>query len=595
MVLLPHLLRRALAVRTPLNGFLGFTALISSAALYAEVPFADDVGAIHSFFTIEAEAASNTLSGSGASIARMSFPAQRKASPEQEASGRAYVQLTETGDTLSIPIAEPVNAIVIRHCIPDTIQGGGAEATLTLLVNGQERQKLSLSSRHNWLYGDADHNGQSNNPEDGDAHVFWDEARAWISGAPLQPQDVLQLRKDVDDTAEYYRIDLVDLELAPPALEAPAAGTYVSVLDYGAVSDGVTDATDAIEAAIHTALLEGKSIIWFPPGRYVQTRKLTLSGPLRIQGAGMWHTTILDTVVGTTWSGNVGFNLTGDGPEIADIHFDGIAHTARTTGGKPITGNPTNWTVQRVWITHTNVGLWMSNARDGVVRDSRIRFTYADGINLNRGASNNLVENNHVRGCGDDGIATLSETEHNASASLNNTIRRNTVSCIWWGLNIDLAGGSGHLIEENYLADNSRMGLFGINMTGAYPNHPVSDSTFTRNVLVRGGGDHGGQKRGSVWSFSGDTTITGILLSKNRIIDPMFRAFDLVGGNPQQLNIVDNIIEGPYLNAFHVAKSVSGSALLKSNVINPPVGASYHNPVTNLSPDFTVQQVDNNW
>ena len=59
-----------------------------------------------------------------------------------------------------------------------------------------------------------------------------------------------------------------------------------------------------------------------------------------------------------------------------------------------------------------------------------MRGTYADGINIGRGSTGNLIENNHVRGCGDDGIAILSETENGYPPSTGNTARHNTVAAV---------------------------------------------------------------------------------------------------------------------------------------------------------------------
>ncbi len=47
---------------------------------------------------------------------------------------------------------------------------------------------------------------------------------------------------------------------------------WCCVNDYGAVGDGVSDDTEAIEAAFHS----GKPVIWFQPGRYLITRPIDI-------------------------------------------------------------------------------------------------------------------------------------------------------------------------------------------------------------------------------------------------------------------------------------------------------------------------------
>ena len=518
------------------------------------------VGAVVPLITHEAESSANTVVGVRTILDGL--PSATTHTPELEASGRAYVRLQQTGDRLQVPVVDNANRLVLRHCIPDAPAGGGIEATLNLYVNGVFRQNLTLSSKHNWLYGDPLANGQSNNPSSGAPHVFWTESRHVIEGG-LDPGDILGLHKDADNTAAYYSIDLLDLEQAPPPHSPPP--NHVNVMDHGAVGDGLTDDTDALETAISIAKQQGRSV-WIPAGVYLQSRRLTLDG-VSLRGAGMWHTSILGTVHGTTWSGNVGFHLVGDGPSISDLYIASAVHHARTTGGKGITGNAVNWRVERLWLAHLNAGIWMSGARHGEIRDCRVRFTYADGINLNRGASFNIVENNHVRGCGDDGIAILAETEAGSPPSVGNILRGNTVTANWWGHNIDLAGGSEHLVENNFLADNSRMGVLTVNLPSAYPMHPLSDSTIRRNLLVRGGGNAYGQQRGAIWIYPGTSTIAAVNISENRIVTPLFRGIHLAGTRNQDIEFVRNVITAPGRDAIYVQTGVTGHGTFLDNSV----------------------------
>lgn len=60
----------------------------------------------------------------------------------------------------------------------------------------------------------------------------------------------------------------------------------VSVKDFGAVGDGVTDDTAAIQAAIDSALVPsvGYTMIWFPTGLYLTTSPLLLPANYRLDG-----------------------------------------------------------------------------------------------------------------------------------------------------------------------------------------------------------------------------------------------------------------------------------------------------------------------
>jgi hypothetical protein len=560
----------------------------------APTPPTPKYGATVPFLTVETEDSGNRLVG-GAAIVRMTTPpGPTTATPEMEASGRGFVALTAIGDALQLsPITQRVNTLLLRHCIPDAPTGDGITATLSLYVNGKFRQKLTLSSKHNWLYGKAGENGQSNDTTAGQAHVFWDESRFILSGGALKPGDTIRLQKDSDDTATFYRLDLVDLEEAPPPKTPPRNQPVLDVTKppYNANGNDDKDDTDALQHCIDDAKSQNKTV-WLPRGTFYQSRKLTLDG-VHLQGAGMWYTQLIGTVLGTGWGGNVGFTLQGDGPTISDLFVDCPTMTRRGQGGKPFTGNPTHWRIENVWITHTNTGLWIDGS-GGIVRNCRVRFTYADAINLNRSAHDNLVENNHIRGNGDDGIALLSEMERNPTPAARNIVRKNTVSALWWGHNGDLAGGSDQLFEDNLFVDNAKLGCFTINLPGAFPMYPLSHSIVRRNRIVRGGGMLGGQKRGAVWLYAGSTSATGIRLEDNRVEQAVFRAIHLTGSHPQELSIVRNIIEQPGEDGIVIEEKVTGSAVFTNNQLrglNPKFA-----PVVNRAgADFTLKQSGNSW
>lgn len=547
-------------------------------------------GAVVPFTTYEAEAPANSTTGTMVSMTTL--PTSTTSTPELEASGRAFVELDATGERLDFPNVRAANALVIRHCIPDAPMGGGITATLSLYVNGVFRQTIPLSSRHNWLYGTAGQNGQSNDPTAGTAHVFWAETQAFITGG-VQAGDTLSLQKDAGDTAAFYRLDCLDLETAPDPLAPPAAGTYLSVIDYGATGDDSTDDTAAIASCITAAKAAGKSV-WIPAGTYYQNANFLLNG-VTVNGAGMWHTQLVGTVEGTSFAGNIGFVLTGSGAAVSDLAIDSDAHTRRSTGGKPFTrsGTCTNWRVENVWITHTTVGFWMSAATNGVIRGCRVRNTYADAINLNVGASNNLVEHCHVRGSGDDGLAILSENT-TATVSTGNTLRFNSVIATWWGHNCDLAGGSGHVIEDNYFADNALLGCFTINLPSAFPMHPLTGGMVRRNTIVRGGGNGFGQKRGAVWIFPGSTTISGVTLRDNEILDPIFRGIHVVGTQSQSITFERNVIDRAGEDAIRIQAEANGAGVFTDNVVRN-LKAGFSQFSNSGGADYTVTSSGNSW
>src|SRR5258708_38305648 len=101
---------------------------------------------------------------------------------------------------------------------------------------------------------------------------------------------------------------------------------------------------------------------------------------------------------------------------------------------------------------------WLSGT-NGIIRDSRIADSWADGINLNNGnrpdpdkvGLNLTVQNCFVRGAGDDGIATYSDGGANADNSqMDGTkILNNTSVAPWCANGIRIACGKNVLVTNN--------------------------------------------------------------------------------------------------------------------------------------------------
>jgi hypothetical protein len=566
--------------------------LLAGLAPASAAPTPAGRGADLPFVTHEAEAA--TLGG-GARVVRLKGPlAADDSSPEMEASGRAFVELTRQGDHLEVRVGRAANTLVLRHCIPDAPGGGGISRRVQILVNGRLRQELELSSKHTWLYGAPGKNGQRNDPRSGGAHHYWDEARCFITGG-LAAGDVLRIVKaDRPDATAFVRVDLLDLEQVAPPSAQPADS--LSVERFGAKGHDEADDTAAIAACIAAARKQGKSV-WLPPGTYHQSAIWRLDGAVEVRGAGMWHTRIVGTKTSDSFAGNVGFVLSGEGPRVADLHIESRVHDSRRVpGGRAFTSDPgavvSKWSVENVWITHTVAGFWMSGARDGAVRGCRVRGTYADAININNGARDVVVEQCHVRGSGDDSLAILSEEKWPATERV--TLRRNTVSAPWWAQGIDIAGGKDLLVEDNLVADSGQMAGLTICMPGGYPMRPMESAIIRRNTLLRCGGNHEGQKRGAVWIFVTVGSIDRVVFEENEIVASMWRGIHLTGNKPQNIEFIRNKIVDTPEHAVMIEKSVTGAGVFRDNVVTGTV-RKFVAPLNQAGDRYTMTGTGNSW
>jgi hypothetical protein len=346
-------------------------------------------GAIVPWMTYEAEQATTNSTVLG--------PDYTGRTPAREASGRRCVRLSATGEFLEFTAKSDAQGLVVRYCIPDSADGRGANATLSLYINGKLSKKLPMTSRFSYLYGTYPFNNQ---PSSGTPRHFWDEVRT-MPGT-IHGGDVIRLQKDSDDAARQYLIDFVDLETVPAALEKPA--NSLSVTDFGATANDQSDDRPAFLAAIADAKAHHKSV-WIPPGRFVLKGPLPLSD-VAMSGAGMWYSTLIgvdDYTPGNrvTISGN-GSNVTlADFAIIGNLNYRNDAEPNDGLGGSFGSGS----SICNIWVEHTKTGAWLVNSDGLLVEGCRFRNTIADGVNLCIGMRNTIVRNCTSRGGGDDCFA----------------------------------------------------------------------------------------------------------------------------------------------------------------------------------------------
>lgn len=186
-----------------------------------------------------------------------------------EAAGGEIVKLDATGEFLEFTsIGMEKDGMVIRFSMPDSATGGGIDATLGLYINDVYSGKLSLTSKYSWVYGPYpfidDPVTYAGQEDDYPPRAIFDESRIILSG--LQSGiNKIRLQKDSDDLADYYSIDLVELE----EVEAPRTmpSTYISVTDKGAIANDDLDDSLAFYSCINSAKAANTGC-WIPPGEF---------------------------------------------------------------------------------------------------------------------------------------------------------------------------------------------------------------------------------------------------------------------------------------------------------------------------------------
>ncbi|MDG0790878.1 S-layer homology domain-containing protein [Cohnella ginsengisoli] len=502
--------------------------------------------------------------------------------PASEASGRQAVKLSETGDYVAFTLARPANSIVLRYSIPDSADGAGRTETLGLYVNGQFRQKLTLTSKYAWEYGSYP---WSNDPTQGSGHRFFDETHALIGDVPAGAK--ITLKKDAESTSPFYTIDLADFEQAAASLPMPEG--FLSVDDYGAAKDDGIDDTAAFKRAMKAAKAEGKGV-WFPAGEYELRDGLLDLDRIQIRGAGMWHTQL----TGAKFVGR------GDDIGVYDLLIDGDINVR---DDEAITnafhgGFGPGSVLQNVWIEHTKAGLWLTKMKDGEAYTHglhmvglRMRNLMADGINFSVGTADSMLEQSDVRYPGDDGIAMWST---DGRSSVKNTARFNTVSLPWLANNIAVFGGTDNRIQDNIAKDTIVNGS-GITVSTRFNPLPFAGKTVVeRNTLIRTGSyDTGLQTNlGAFWLFADTKNMAGdIVLRDNTALDSTYagvvvNGIQAISGG--RLLLQNLVLDGAGTAGVQVAPTVTGAADIDNVIVRGTKIAD----VANASAGFALREVN---
>ncbi|MGW0818472.1 CARDB domain-containing protein [Streptomyces viridiviolaceus] len=507
-----------------------------------------------------------------------------------ESSGRKSVRLDSTGQYVEFTSTTPANSIVVRNSVPDAPGGGGAEATISLYADGTFVRKLTLSSKHSWLYGNTDDPEGLTNRPGGDARRLFDESHALLS--QTFPQGTkFRLQRDAGDSAAFYVIDLVDLEQVAPPAAKPANCT--SITEYGAVPGDGLDDTDAIQRAV-TADQNGQiSCVWIPAGQWRQEQKILTDDPqnrgqfnqvgirdVTVRGAGMWHSQLYTLTppheaggINHPHEGNFGFDIDHN-TQISDIAIFGSGTIrggdGNHEGGVGLNGRfGKNTKITNLWIEHANVGVWAGRDYSNIPElwgpgdgleftGVRIRNTYADGINFANGTRNSTVYNSSFRNTGDDSLAVWASKYVKDTAvdvGHDNHFRNNTIQLPWRANGIAVYGGYGNTVENNVISDT--MNYPGIMLATDHDPLPFSGQTLIAgNALHRTGGAFWAeaQEFGAITLFAQGQDIPGVTIRDTEIHDSTYDGIQFKTGG--------GAMPGVKISDVRIDKSNNGSGIL---------------------------------
>jgi hypothetical protein len=442
-------------------------------------------------------------------------PDRRFGTVAAEASGRRAVRLRSSADSLQITLSAPARGLTIRYALADSADGTGQDSAAVIKVGASQIAQVPLTSRYSVFYGAYPF---TNRPNDDRAHHFWDERRVLLP-KPLPTGTSISISPAAGRPG--FAVDLVDAEFVPPPDPMPPGG--ISIAAFGGDPTGRRSSRVAFLRAITVAKRASK-VVYVPAGRYRLDGHLTVDR-VKIIGAGQWHTTLAGHHIGiySRAGGSSDVSLTGLAIEsdITDRH-DKAPLAA-------IGGSFRNSAFEDLYLHHAKVGIWLDGpAHDIRIARVRIADQVADGINLHRGISRAVVEENRIRNVGDDGIASWSDHEPNSDI----VIRNNQIVAPILANGIAIYGGRNIEVSRNLIADTLTEGG-GIHLGSRFHSAPFSGwIRLSGNTVVRSGSmdPHWHFGIGAIWIYALERRISArITLTSNRIEDAGCEALQLLG------------------------------------------------------------------
>jgi hypothetical protein len=498
-----------------------------------------------------------------------------------EAEGREAVTLRGQGEYITFTLRAPANAVDFHYSIPDSADGAGLTAPLSLYVDGRYDKALTLTSRYSWFFGSYPF---TRNPADGKGHHFYDDVRTTLDRT-LSAGTTVTLKIDRGDSAPSYTIAEADFFHIAPSAAQP--GGYLSVLAYGADATGVKNSTAAIQNAINAAE-SANTGVYLPQGTY------TISAPLNVNnvtvaGAGEWYTTITGSHV--EFSGQV--NPASTHVDVHDLSMFGNVNIRNDSDGTVtgFNGGLSDSVVHHVWIQNEKVGMWIIGPSSRLtVTDCIIQDTTADGINFAGGVSDSAAMNNFIRNTGDDGLAMWST----GSADYADTFSRNSIELPMLANNIAIYGGHDNSVTGNFVTDTLTQGG-GIHVGNRFGAVPLSGTTtISGNVLVSTGelDPNWLFGVGAIWFYALDEPMTGMIdVHDDLIVNSAQEAFQFIGSSVTNVAIRDVLIDTA--GTFAVQEQSAGAADF-TNVVARHLGAG---GIYNCSSGFqlTTGPGDSGW
>jgi hypothetical protein len=255
-------------------------------------------------------------------------------------------------------------------------------------------------------------------------------------------------------------LKMSDCELERFGVQGPVMREPVRrVSEFGAVGDGRTDDTSAIERGVQS-MVSGGTLVFDQHRTYLVRRNLVVRQP----GLALWgYRAVLATVATPAElsgpKGGAQLSLRAEGDDIGIYGF-----TFRSNAGMRLAGHPNNGAVVIVGrrtevvdnrFEYTHSGVLVRGGKDFVVARNVVFRTWADGIHVTTGSSGGRIVCNRVWEAGDDMIAIVNYGREGEPTVGNVLIEENELAGQYWGRGITVVGGRDVTIRGNRISQTT--------------------------------------------------------------------------------------------------------------------------------------------
>ncbi|MFB9407121.1 discoidin domain-containing protein [Dactylosporangium matsuzakiense] len=429
-----------------------------------------------------------------------------------EASGRKAVTLNGTGQSVQWTTRQNTNTVVVRFSIPD-----GTTSSINVYVNGSFAKAIPLTSKYAWLYGNEA--SPTNSPGTGPRHIY-DEASIMLDST-VNAGSTIKLQKDAANSGNIA-VDFINLEQVAP-IANPNPATFITPAGFTQ-----QDVQNAFNTASQSTTAVG---VYLPAGTYVTNQKFQVNGKaLQVVGAGPWYTKFTTPQDQQNTDAGFAVQTSANGSTFKNLSFFGN-YVERIDGPGKVWGelkDNQNLTIDNVWVEHTVCMYWGVHNSGINISNSRIRDTFADGINFTNDTTNTHLNNIDARSTGDDSFALFSAIDSGGSVGNHDNLWENLSATLTWrAAGFAVYGGYSNTFRNMYIAD--MLCYSGITISSLDFGYPFvgfgTQPTTIQNVsLVRDGGHFWGQQAfGAIWAFSASKEFRGIRVSDVDIVDPTYQ------------------------------------------------------------------------